>query len=46
MSMARCLALCGLLCFGVMTGCVGEVDLQVLRADMETLQDQYRQQSR
>lgn len=41
--MARWLALCILLGFGVMTGCVGEVDLQVLRADMETLQHKYRQ---
>ena len=41
--MARWLALCGLLCSGMMTGCVGEVDLQVLRADMETLQHRYHQ---
>lgn len=41
--MARWLALCILLCSGVMTGCVGEVDLQVLRADMEILQHNYHQ---
>lgn len=41
--MARWLALCILLCSGVMMGCVGEVDLQVLRADMEHLQHNYRQ---
>jgi tol-pal system protein YbgF len=41
--MARWLALCVLLSSGVMTGCVGEVDLHVLRADMEILQQNYRQ---
>jgi tol-pal system protein YbgF len=41
--MARWLALCVLLSSGVMTGCVGEVDLHVLRADMEVLQQNYRQ---
>jgi tol-pal system protein YbgF len=41
--MARWLALSVLLYSGVMTGCVGEVDLQVLRADMEIVQQNYRQ---
>ena len=41
--MARWLALSVLLGSGIMTGCVGEVDLQVLRADMEILQHNYHQ---
>ena len=40
--MARWLILCGLLGLGLMMGCVSEVDLQVLRADVETLQQNYR----
>ena len=38
-----CLLGLGLLSVGMIQGCVGEVDLQVLRADMETLKYEYRQ---
>ena len=41
--MTQRLTLCCLFGFGLLQGCVGEVDLQVLRADMETLKDEYRQ---
>ena len=41
--MTQTLTLCGLLGLSILQGCVGEVDLQVLRADMETLKHEYRQ---
>ncbi len=38
-----CLVGLSLLSLGIIQGCVGQVDLQVLRADMETLKYEYQQ---